>query len=388
MTLANRLAVCLRRPGSAVLRAGPALVLCVFLAACGPLSREAAWLLDDIAAGAGPSRLKDETPAPVPSAVRLAAGGIALDADLYLSPAGARAALVLVPGLARAGRADARLVALAQSLARVRFAVLVPEITGLSDLQVAPAQAGEIAAAAAWLAGRGDLARGRPVGVVAISYAAGPALIAAASPAGRADIGFVVTVGGYYDIESAVTYVTTGAYYASGRWRHGTPNAYGKWVFVNSNAHRLADSRERAALAAIAERKLDDPEAPIDDLARALRDDGRAVLALVTNDHRRRVAELIAALPEAIRADLAALDPAARPLEDMRARLILIHGRDDTIIPYSESVDLARRLGSARASLYLLDGLWHVDAAFSLGDRLTLWRAAVELLELRDGAER
>jgi fermentation-respiration switch protein FrsA (DUF1100 family) len=107
-------------------------------------------------------------------------------------------------------------------------------------------------------------------------------------------------------------------------------------------------------------------------------------MALVNNTDRTRVPELIAALPPAIRADMAALDPASADLESLSARLLLVHGTDDSVVPYSESLDLARRLGPARASLTVVDGLWHVDPNFSLADRLALWDMAIELLELRD----
>ena len=221
------------------------------------------------------------------------------------------------------------------------------------------------------------------MGLVAISYAAGPALIAAARPGLRDKLRFVLAIGGYHDIARVVTYFTTGFYRVGGHWRHGEPNAYGKWVFVKSNAGRLTARGDRALLAAIAEARLVDPEAEIE--TRGLGPEGLAVMALVTNRDRERVAALIAALPAAIRDDMAALDPAAADLEAMPARLLLIHGRDDPVVPYSESLDLARRLGAARVSLTLVDGLWHVDPDFSLADRIALWEAMIELLEIRDG---
>ena len=60
-----------------------------------------------------------------------------------------------------------------------------------------------------------------------------------------------------------------------------------------------------------------------------------------------------------------------------------MHGRDDPIIPYSESVALAA--AAPRADLYLVDGLAHVTLELrDLDDVLTLWRAIHRLLELRD----
>jgi len=357
------------------------LAFCVITAGCSDRAQEAAALLSDIAAGEGPSQLKRDTPAPERRPI-VYSGGFG---DLYVSPEGTVAALVLVPGLARTGKDDPRLVAFATSLARVRFAVLVPDVESLRALKVRPADIDTVADAALWLSSQAHLTGGQPVGIVAISYAAGPALLAASTARARDQVGFVVSVGGYHDITEVVRFFTTGAYRLDGRWRHAEPNAYGKWVFVKSNAERLDDPADQARLVAIAEAKLDDPAVDTSAAASQLGAEGKSVLALAGNTDRDRVAALVAALPPAIRDDMAALDPSAAPLEAASARLILIHGRDDTIIPYSESIDLGRRLGDDRASLYLVDGLWHVDADFSLYDRWVLWDAAIELLEHRDG---
>ena len=52
-----------------------------------------------------------------------------------------------------------------------------------------------------------------------------------------------------------------------------------------------------------------------------------------------RVPALVAALPDAMRTDMALLNPKAYDLSRLEAKLIL-NGRDDQIIPYSESVAL------------------------------------------------
>ena len=121
-----------------------ALALCLTAAACSQRAQEAQRLLSDIAAGPDPSRLKAETPVPERRAARFPGGS----GDLYVSPEGTLGALVLVPGLAEAGKDDPRLIAFAHSLARARFAVLVPDIVSLRALQVRPGDSVIIAEAA------------------------------------------------------------------------------------------------------------------------------------------------------------------------------------------------------------------------------------------------
>ena len=367
----------------------------LLLAACSPpLAFEAGRVLADIAAGSGPSALKRATAAPQRLPVTYRIAGRDHNGDLYRPAEGADAALVLVPGVTPTGKDDPRLVAFAETLARARFLVLVPEIEAMRAYQVGPEDARDIAAAVRYLAGRvpaaeGAAAEGGAVGLIAISYAAGPALLAALEPDTGALVRFVGTVGGYYDIEAVVTFFTTGRYRAApdAPWEHREPNAYGKWVFVRGNVERLSDPADRATLSAMAERKLDDLNADIDGLVARLGPEGQAVHALIVNDDPARVPSLIAGLPEAMRADMAALDLKRRDLSRLAPRLILIHGRDDAIIPHTESEALAAAAPEGQATLYLANSLAHVRLGpAGILDSVTLWRAVYRLLRERDAA--
>jgi pimeloyl-ACP methyl ester carboxylesterase len=355
-----------------------------WLALSPPRAVEAARLLFELATGGAPAI----TPAPV--AWRTAER--AYRGDLYGAPDAARAALLLVPGAAEAGKDDPRLVTFARALAAADFLVLVPDLPGPKALQVSSEDIVEIADAAVYLAG---LPHGRgPLGLAAISYGVGPAVLAALDDprlnqglAGR--VAFILAIGGYDDLTAVITFFTTGYWRAAPDqpWRLGKPNAYGKWVFVLANAARLDDGNDRARLAAIARRKLADLDADIRPLEAALGPEGRAVMALLDNRDPTRVPALIASLPPRITAEIVALDLAGKDLTPLHAEVLLIHGRDDAIVPYSESVTLARALGP-RAHLYLLDSLAHASMTPARArDAWLLWQAALRLLAIRDGED-
>lgn len=365
------------------------LVLLLLVAACGERAGEARLLLQDIAAGWAPSELKATTPAPERRQVVWRIDGRDGVGDLYVSPDGALARMVLVPGLTEQGPDDPRLVALAQSLARMRFAVLVPDIANLRRLRVDPADARAIADAAVALTGMQVVgAAPSPIGLAAVSYAVGPALIAALEPDAARHVGFLVAIGGYYDMTAVMTYLTTNRFRAgsSGDWLPGRPHALAKWHFVAVNADKLEDPADRAALALIARRRIAGPAAAIDDLAAGLGPDGGALLALLDNRDPDAVPELVAALPPALRSTFVGLSPSAYDLSNLTARLILIHGRDDPAVPYTESVALAAAVAPGQATLFLLDGLDHVDFRSELGisDQLVLLEAGAAVLAERD----
>ncbi len=306
------------------------------------------------------------------------------DADLYVSEEPAKAALVLVPGVVREGKDDRRLIAFAQALTQAKFLVLVPEIENLRDLRVSPDDATAIGDAVVHLSRTVDQAG---VGLVAISYAAGPALIVSVQERTRSLLRFVVAVGGYYDIEATVTYFTSGHFRESPDrpWLRVEPNPYGKWVFLKSNVGRVADRFDQALLWEMAELKLQDPQADIDALASQLRADGRSVYALFTNTDPNRVPDLIAALPAQIRADMQRLNPRTQEFSELEAPLCLVHGRAEQILPFTESIALDAAAPDRQAELYVVASLAHVDLApLSVMDFLALWRAAYRILSVRD----
>ena len=343
----------------------------LLLAAC---ASEPARLLADIEAGARPSALKAETPAP--TRAPLPVPGTA--ADLYRPGNAARARLVVVPGIADAGRRDPRLVAFAESLARVGFLVLVPDLPAASRGSADASDAETVAAAVLALP---DPAL--PTGIVGISYAAGPAWIAAAKPrlAGRVD--FVVTLGAYRDPHAMVTFLTTGAHRApeDAAWRRCAPRAEALWRFLAANATALPRPEDAASLAAIAAARLAGRAAPP-----AASGAVSAVLALAEERNPDAIPARIAALPEGLRARLSALSLVPLPLAAFRGCALLLHGLGDPVIPWTESLRLYRAFAPGHARLHLIEGLNHVDAGgLGLGGRLAALEAARELLALRDG---
>ncbi|MDP2155498.1 MAG: hypothetical protein Q8J61_05815 [Sulfuricella sp.] len=342
------------------------------LSGCSPpRTYESALVLADTVADESPSRLKAKTPAPRRDPVAYRVDGRQRAADLYLPGEGKpRAGLVLVPGAVPQSRDDPRIVAFAHTLARAGFAVLVPDMAGFRDLRINPRDAREVADAFAYLVSRPELAPAGRAGMAAFSYAVGPAVLAALEPDIRERVRFIVGVGGYHDLTRAVRFFTTGWFEHEGRWQAIAPDEYGQLVLARSSQSHLASARDRALLEAMIERRLKDRAARLDDLAAQLGGEGRAVYALVTNRDRDRFPALFEALPASMKRDIAALNLAGKDLTRLKARLILVHGRNDNLIPYPETLALANAVGSERARVFLIHRiLGHVD--LSLGHILS-----------------
>jgi acetyl esterase/lipase len=365
-----------------VLRVSTLIMLVMLLGGCD-LRREqdAVLLITDVAAGDAPSKLKSVTGVPTRTPLRLPAGGRTIAVDLYLPANRPLAAILLLPGAAETGKDDPRLQAFARSMARARFAVVVPDLEGFRSLRVSSEDIGDVADAFAWLAARPDLAPQGRAGMISFSYASGPAVLAALRPATAGKVRFMLTVGGYYNLRDVLTFFTTGYYRQNGEWRHMEPNSYGKWVFVLSNINRLSNPHDRELFRQAAQRKLADVKAPLHDLEPGLSPEGKSVLDFVENRDLARAGRLMDRLPEQIRREIDSLNVAGYDLSGLRARMILVHGYDDDIVPYTESVALAKALPRGQARLFLVHGLKHVNLKPRLIDKLRLWRAMSALLQ-------
>ena len=367
-------------------------LLPLLLVGCiSPQSQEATRLLEDIEAGSGPSALKSATPAPGRYAISYEIGGRQRLADIYRPNQPVGAALVLVPGFTPHGRNDRQVVELATSLARARFLVLVPDLEGSRQMRVRLADVDGIADAVVHLselapAGQaGDGPGDRPgVGVVAISYGVGLAVLASEKPRAGDRLGFLVGIGSYYDTTALITFMTTGRYLdpESDRWRQAEPRAAAKWIFLASNIDVLSDAGDRLKLRAIAERQLAGPGASVALLAANLGPEGRALYDLMTNQDPARVEVLLAALPPEVRDRIRALSLSERDLGQLAGKLILVHGRADRLIPYTESQALAAAVPGSE--LFVIDGFGHIEST-SVGvlGQLQLIDAVIAVLDRR-----
>lgn len=279
-----------------------------------------------------------------PARTPLAIAGVA--ADRYAHPETLDATpLVLVHGLAPDGKDDPRLRDAAVLLARAGFDVTVPTIPGLARLRLRP---DDVAPVVATLA-----AQREPAVVVGISVGAGVALLAAAEPAVRERVRLVVSLGGYASAAELIRFYLTGEY----AWHGGvrgrvTHDPTLIRIFLDANADLL------------------DPSA-------------------------RRV--LAATSPTEVSASLAELSPALRRLIDtlspervvagVRAPLVLVHGRDDIAVPYTESLRLAAAR-PADTDVVIVGVVMHVEGRASpavwagVRDMLALWRVTYRLMSL------
>jgi pimeloyl-ACP methyl ester carboxylesterase len=349
---------------------------------------EAAWFLEDIAAGPAATSWKKLRKEPRRESVSQEVNRRTVGGDLYFPAEAIRGRMIFVPGLLAGARTDPRVISFAQSLARAGFLTFVPETAAFEDLRASPADIDSIADAVQWLSAAEITGAPKTgVGIAALSYMSGPVMLAAARAPANADVRFVFFIGGYYSMTEVIRFVTTRAWRAndSDPWTIEPPAPYAVWAFLRANAQGVDDADDRQTLERIADQKLADDGADISVLASQLKADGKPVFDLIANRDPDKVETLIAALPARLRAGLDALDPAKQDLSGFQGEALLVHGKDDPFIPAVESQRLANALGG-RAHLYVLEQVTHVEVnrPASTWDQMDLLFAGRRLLSFRE----
>jgi hypothetical protein len=345
----------------------------------------AAWLTDryyepylftnHVTAGDSESRLERSTTAPSRQPVHYTIEGRSGSADLYLPGEGMpQGAIVLVPGAVPEGKDDERLVKFAEGLARLRFAVLTPDLSDYRELEIRTRQVTEVADAFRYLVSRQELSHSGRTGIGAFSFGVGPAILATLEEGLRERVRFIFAVGAYYDLRRTIRYFTTGYFEADGKSQYLEPSDYARLVFAYTALDHVNDLDDRATLKAMLDAKVQSATADISGLASGLEPEGQSVYRLLTNTDPDVASELIDSLPQETRTLIDALTLVDKGLGGFPARLILVHGKNDPLIPYSETIALSRAVAPAEPRVFVIERLLaHVDLAFTDVLTATFW---------------
>lgn len=265
------------------------------------------------------------------------------------------------------------LLRLATGLARDGIVVLLPRPVQLTQGRIAYEEVEAIVGAFRFLQDQ-PYVNPQRIGLVGFSVGSSLALIAAADPTISRDVRFVNAFGGYYSTESLFTAMTTRQIELDGSTEPWEPTQNALVWFSQQLINSIEDAETRSSL----ERAFvsGEPLGPEDVGALSLQ--GRFVYEALTNREPQRAGELYQALPENLKQDFALLSPSAT-LKGLKTAVYIMHDRNDTYIPYTESRRLAAALAGYPQLHYTEFALFqHVEPT----KRLELWSFLREIAKL------
>lgn len=300
-----------------------------------------------------------------------------LPATVYAPPHGHRRipGWVVLHGLTYTGRAHPALVRFVRAVAAAGNVVLVPDIPEWRALRVAPAiTRSTIRDAVRALHERSDVDSGH-TGLFGFSFGATQAIIAACDTDVESRLRGIAAWGGYCDVHRLFRFGMTGEHELDGVEYRTPPDPYGCWIMAGNYLAHMPGYEHYAELAAALHRLALEAgklqvmaNDPVHDIAkRKLRAE------LPPSQHE--LFDMLAPLSGAPGPDFDVVRPMSQLLADTALRIdplfdptpflsrlrvptLFAHGREDILIPFTETIRLTRGVDPAAIRGVTITGLY------------------------------
>lgn len=314
-----------------------------------------------------------------------------LRARVYAPPDPEGPPSLLVPGVHAGGIDEPRLIEFARDVARMGRTVATVQLEDLAAYSITPRTTDMIEDAAGWLASSQHAPDGR-VGLMGISFAGGLSIVAAGRPSIRDRVAYVLSFGGHGDLPRTLRYLCTGVQPDGSSY---PPHDYGVAIILLGVADRVVPPAQVAPLRGAIRAFLHASHVDMVDkeqgqaeftrarsLTDALEEPARSLMTMVNERDVASLGPIL--LPHAGEmGDDPSLSPARSAAPS--ARVFLLHGTGDNVIPASESVLLAGHLHARGTPVWQLTTplITHAEvdrsaAARAFWDLTRFWAALLD----------
>lgn len=277
------------------------------------------------------------TATPVVKRVQYPSHAGEVDAQLYWpGGSGPHPGVVVCLGVVPFGEDHPQVPRLGAALARAGFATLLYWSPAMRDLRLDPVDVTDIASAYRWLIEEPGIDAGRS-GLLGTCVGGSFALMAAADPAIRDRVGFVVAWAPYASMWTFACDIASATTSRGATREPWNVDQLTRKVYVRSLTAALPPDEAERLRAAHAER---------DDVGEAgtLSEAGDAIRPLLTSLHVDAASLALAGLPLPMQERLDAMSPLGCLKHIQAPLIVLAHDRDDEVIPIAESRQLQAAL--------------------------------------------
>lgn len=302
------------------------------------------------------SRVRHRAPSP---------GGGSVALDIYRPEgAGPWPALLLMPGFDRLGLEDPYIVGLARLLAGLGLVVSVPDLRELFEYRWTPAVGDEIEAAFDYMANLPEVRADR-LGLFGLSISGGLGLGAATRPAIASRLSYGIAFAPFHDFARMFRFIATGCPRNEDTECTGKPSEFSRRVFLYNYLHVILppSDQDYSTIREIIRLQLHQRQEAVPGLVARLSPAGRDMLGRLEAGDQAMLEQVLEPAIAEFRKSAEQISPHVN-LCNLRGALFIIHGRQDNVIPYSESVSLfdhCQKCGGLACNLLTTDIYGHVD---------------------------
>lgn len=241
-------------------------------------------------------------------------------------------AMVVVHGVHHLGIEEPRLVAFARALSMSGIRVLTPEVAELADYHVDPSSIDVIG----WSAKGLSESVGQKVGVLGISFSGGLSLLAASELEYESAIRFVMTIGAHDDLERVSEFlVSNRTVRPDGTILQMKAHEYGPTVLIYSHLEDFFPPSDLIVAHQTLQLLLWEKESEARKAAEELSPAARKMMEFIFSHQTAELADQMHRVIGEHREEMAQVSPHGR-LNSLHVPVLLLHGREDNVIPPSE----------------------------------------------------
>lgn len=258
-------------------------------------------------------------------------------ADLYVPAGGGkRSAVLFFLGVNPAGKDDERVVNLGNAIARTGTVVMIPWSERMAQRRVSAQEVDDMVRAYQLLSSL-EMVDGERVGMAGFCVGSSMLLIAAQDERIRDDVKFVNAFSAYYDARDLIASVATNSRFYNGESREWIADSLSVQVVRTHLLESVKDAEERARLA----RTLNEGA----DLEGELSEEGKTVYDILNAPDIATARMHIERLPPDSLETLSFISPSAN-IGNLKAKTLVMHDREDKLVPSEESRRLVDALRS------------------------------------------
>ncbi|MCH8061177.1 MAG: dienelactone hydrolase family protein [Chloroflexi bacterium] len=268
-------------------------------------------------------------------------------ADLYVPAFGERhSAILLFLGVNPAGRDDPRVVGLADALARTGVVVMIPWSENMTRNKVTVSEVDDLVRAFQFLRSH-ESVNPEMVGMSGFCVGASLTLVAAQDPRIKESVRFVNFFGGYFNAEDLVKSVVTRSRYYGDTIEPWEPASLSIQVVRTHLIQGITDPEDRQLL----EAHFLAGGTPVAAAESLVSSEARTVYKLLSDPTPTEADALIESLSASIRGSLMGISPSTA-IDQLEARVLIMHDREDRLVPSEESARLFEALGEDSSVYY------------------------------------
>ena len=304
--------------------------------------------------------------------------------DVYEPHIKAKGTIAVFHGMSPYGKDDPRIVCFCQALCHVGFRIVSPDIQSIRKLKIEAQQISLVADILSAITQQRHLTLSGKLSVLAPSFSGAMCLAAAADERVKDCVISVCAIGAFTDVDSVMNYLLTNT----------DADPYGRYIVlkkiipmvmqakINENCLVLQQALDAAIQDNINETRRYSLEGKAERgssivlgqcIDKMSEEEAELVRRVLSDASYRQ--DLFASAKQTLSEELQALDIVSQ-IENLSAKVFLLHGRSDNVIPSEQSKLLYQKLKSMRkdVDLVVTPFISHGDTQFSLRQIPDIWR--------------